>query len=520
MSDLDIRFYLSILWRRLPYLLAIAPLAIAIAVAIALSLPPVYRASAKILIEAPQIPADLARSTVPTGAVEQLRILQQRITTRDALIDLATRFNIYGKSEKEPSADDIVKDMRARVKFEQVSLDAFNPVQEATIFNVSFDADTPTMAADVANELAASILSRNLRLRTDRAGNTLQFFNNEVTRLGTDLNRLEAEILAFKTKNKDTLPDSLDFRRSQQSSQQERLIALEREETDLRSRRSSLVATYAATGQLSDSGPLTPEQQMLADLNRALAEQLAIFSENSPNITAIRARIAALQNGMNSNDQKGKDKGGKRSGTVGLELQLSEIDERLQFIVHEKSSITQRIANLTASITATPASETVLNALERNRVNIQNQYNTAIARRADASIGEQIEMRADGGRISLLEAATPPQSKESPKRGRIVAMGGAGGIGLSLALVALLEILNKTIRRPAELVRRLQMQPLATIPYIWTAAELRAARTRRNLAVLSAGAIPATLILIHYYYMPLNLALQKIVTGIGSVGTM
>jgi len=44
---------------------------------------------------------------------------------------------------------------------------------------------------------------------------------------------------------------------------------------------------------------------------------------------------------------------------------------------------------------------------------------------------------------------------------------------LGLGLIVLLEILNKTIRRPAELVQLFQAQPLATVPYIWTASEMR-----------------------------------------------
>ena len=49
------------------------------------------------------------------------------------------------------------------------------------------------------------------RQRTDRAGSTLQFFNQEVARLGTQLSTLEADILKFKTENKDTLPESIDL---------------------------------------------------------------------------------------------------------------------------------------------------------------------------------------------------------------------------------------------------------------------------------------------------------------------
>ncbi|MCA1439195.1 lipopolysaccharide biosynthesis protein [Ensifer sp. IC4062] len=518
MRDVDVRFYISILWRRIPYILAITTSALAIAVLVARILPPVYRASAKILVEAPQIPADLARSTVPTNAVDQFQIIQQQITTREYLLALADKLDLYGNNlpgdklsgSKEFSSEDVVKDMRSRITFEQSERLGANT--GASIFDVSFEAGEPVLAAKTVNELVAMILRSNQRQRTDRAGDTLRFFDREVARLGSDLNRLETDILKFKSENKDTLPESLDFRRRQQISQQERLILLEREESALRSRRSSLMDAYATGTPSVESGPVTPEQQMLQDLNRALAEQLAIFSEKSPNIIALRARIASLQRGLRSS--QATDTSGGQKALSGLDLQLSDADQRLETISREKASITQNIAELTRSIVATPASETALNSLERNRLNVQTQYNAAIARRAEALIGEQIELRSDGGRLSLLEPAAPPQSPISPHRRRIVAMGGAAGIGLSLALVALLEILNRTVRRPSELAQLLQYQPLATIPHVPTPAELRAASRKRGMAramaaVLVAAGIPGTLATIHYYYSPLELVFNN-----------
>jgi uncharacterized protein involved in exopolysaccharide biosynthesis len=382
---------------------------------------------------------------------------------------------------------------------------------------VSFKANEAVLAAKVANELMGMILGRNQRQRTDRAGDTLQFFNQEVTRLGADLNRLEADILRFKNENKDTLPDSLDFRRTRQISQQERLVSLEHEEADLRSRRGNLVATYTATGQIANADPLTPEQQTLVDMNRALAEQLSTFSPSSPNIVALRARIASLENGLQSVPSAQADGVKDKKNFSALDVQLSDIDQRLQFIGREKSAIAQNIADLTRSITMTPESETVLNSLERNRLNLQTQYNAAIARRAEALVGEQIEMRSDGGRFSLLEPAIAPESPISPRRRLIVAIGAMSGVGLGLGFIVLLELLNRKIRRPSELAQMLEYQPLATIPHILTASEVRAVNKKRRLAaLLFSSAIPVSLIVTHYYLRPLGPAFQALVSGMAA----
>ncbi|MDI7860742.1 Wzz/FepE/Etk N-terminal domain-containing protein [Rhizobiaceae bacterium n13] len=491
MGDIDVRFYVSILLRRLPYLVAITAVSTVLGITVALLMPRVYQSTAKILVEPPQIPAEMVQSTVPTSSLEQLQIIQQQITTRDNLIELAGKLDVYGGQEEKPSADNIVKDMRSRITFDELQMGG------PTVFSVSFQADTPVLSTTVANELAALILRNSQRQRTDRADDTLQLFDDQVSRLAAELDMIEADLLKFKTANKDTLPESLEFRRTQQTSQQERLMALEREESDLRTRRSALVETYLATGQYSNAGPLTAEQQMLMDLNRALAEQLAIFSENSPNIVALRARIAALRTEQEPQDERAANK----KTPSGLDLQLADVDRRLKSIEGERALITKSIADLTQSINATPATEASLNALTRNQANLQMQYNTAIAKRAEASLGKQVEVRADGGRFSLLESATPPEKPMQSRRRLIAAAGVMGGLGLGFGLVVLLEMLNRTIRRPTELVQLLQNQPLAVIPYIAAPNERRAFQLRRGAtaAMLLLMVPPQSLVAIHHH---------------------
>ncbi|PWK76864.1 Wzz/FepE/Etk N-terminal domain-containing protein [Aminobacter sp. AP02] len=513
MGDIDIRFYLSILLRRSPYFLAIVATVSALGIAIAYNLPPVYRASAKIMVETPQIPADLARSTVSTSSAEQMQVMEQQIMTREYLLALAEQLNVYGAKKSELSSSDIVDNMRSRTLFNEA--EASRDGKGAMLFDVSFDAREPALAAKVVNELVSFILSKNQRLRTDSAGETMQFFDQEVARLGAELTGLESKILKFKNENKNALPDGLDFRRSQQSSQQERLLLLEREESGLRNRRNNLVQMYESNGQMITTGPVTIEQQMLQDLNRSLSEQLAIFSESSPNIVTLRSRIAALQ-GKSKQAEAGAV-GIKKTGPTELDLQLSDIDERLRFIAQEKTYIKKNLVDLNQSISATPGNETQLNALERTRANIQGQYNNAIARQAEASTGEQIEIRSKGGRFTVVEPAIAPQKPVSPNRRRIVGASLAAGIGLGMGLIVLLELLNKSIRRPVELAQLLQVQPLATVPYIWVDGEKRTRNKRLAfMFVATASVIPAFLLGIHHYYMPIGTFFEKFVVALDS----
>ena len=358
------------------------------------------------------------------------------------------------------------------------------------------------------NEIMAFILGKNKSLRADRAEDTQNFFQQEVKRLGSELDRIESAILKFKNENNDALPDSLEFRRNEQSRQQERLLLLEREESGLRSRRNHIVEIYESTGRIVTAGPLTPEQQLLQDLNRSLSEQLTIFSEDSPTIVALRARIASLQ----KEQQKANAGGEAAPGSSELAMQLSDIDERLEFISKERAHITASLASLEKSIAATPGNESVLLSLQRDHANFQSQYNAAVANLAQASTGEQIEARSKGIRFSMVESATPPQDPISPKR-RLIAAGGLfGGVAGGIGLIVLLELLNKGLRRPEELVQSLGIQPLVTVPYIWLDGEKRVeVRKAAYLSVAATAFVPVLLIAIHFSYMPIGSVFEKIV---------
>lgn len=291
MDSQDVRFYLSIFLRRLHFFLIPLVVVTFAGCSIALILPSVYLAVAKIMVESPRIPADLARPSVPADGIRQLQILEQQLTTRANLLAMAEKFAIY--PDADISADATATDMRARTKVEPVRFDDLGGGGGAIAFAISFEARDPSLAADVANAYAAAILESNGRERKARAADAHEFFRHDVDRLEAALNDARDAILRFKREHQDALPDSLEFRRMQQRTGEERLQQLQREEVSLQQRRSTIEQILAAPGT---GGSPTADGQTLADLRRALTEQQAIFSDDSPKLRMLRSRIADLEN--------------------------------------------------------------------------------------------------------------------------------------------------------------------------------------------------------------------------------
>jgi hypothetical protein len=144
------------------------------------------------------------------------------------------------------------------------------------------------------------------------------------------------------------------------------------------------------------------------------------------------------------------------------------------------------------------------------------QYDSAVARLAQASTGERIELTSRGQRITLIEAANVPSEPARPNRRLIAAAGAAAGIGLAVGLFILLEIVNRTVRRPVEISRALGIEPLATIPYISTRTErFKRIGLRAAALLLVMAGLPAGLWAIDTYYIPLDQLATDVLSRLG-----
>ena len=508
--NFDVKFYLSRFMRRFHYFAIIAVAVSALGITIAYILPPVYRAQATLLVESPQIPGELAATTVEAQIPETLRIVQQRLSTRANLLDLSRQFGIHA-SQPNLSADAIVADMRSRISVRRRS----------SFVTVSFSAPSAGLSAEVTNDIVTRILQESVAMRTAASGQTLDFFDQEVARLNEDLALQSQKILEFKLQNKDALPDSLNYRRARQGAQQERLLQIERQLSSLEDRRAKLIDLYERTGQVLDqkAEPRTPQERELQKLQAQLDNALIVYAPQNPRVRVLQAKIEALQAAINAEAGAVTTDEGQLSP---YELQLGDLDAQIAFQKTQKQEIEAELERLKVSIDATPANAIQLDVLERDYNSVQNQYSQAVAARAQAATGDRIEALSKGQRISVVEQATVPGSPDSPNRPLIAAASVGAGIGLGAAVVLLLELLNRSIQRPVDLANRLGVQAFGSIPYIRTAREQTFRRGAITLGLLiGLVGIPATLYGLHVYYLPLDLLVERFLdqTGLAALGT-
>ncbi len=517
LNDLDPRYLLSILLRRFPIFLLTAVLIFSGFAAAAVLLPAAYTSRARILVESQQIPTDLVQSTVRSHAAERLRVIQQRLMTRDNLLEIAAQYGVF-RNEPDMSPTEIVSAMRAQSVFFSEVLGGSRDGMAMT-FTISFSARDPSVTARVANEYVTRILEDNLKLRTARAADTYEFFEQESQRLGGELTAIESQMVEFKRANRATLPETLDFRTNQVQRVQQRIQLLDREMADLREQRKTLIELKEDPSiLLAQERPQTASERAKEDLERELQLRSAVLSDTHPEIRALKTRIMAMERLIESDLAKQEEEIRTNSSSFIEEKlqetnqQLSLIDTQLDQMADEIAELERQESELERSIAETPNTQMALNALQRNYEGLQRQYDQARSKLAVSATGEQLELKQQAERFEVIEQAQVPDSPDKPNRLKILLMGFGGGTGAGLGLVFLLEFLNRAIRRPSDIISTLDIQPLAVIPYIYTDAEVRRrSRLRWTVIVLAVAGVIAATVLVHVYYMPLDLIGEKII---------
>jgi uncharacterized protein involved in exopolysaccharide biosynthesis len=510
-SQVDIKSYLGIVRRRLPYLVAPALVVFVVACTLAYSLSPIYEATATIMIESQEIRPELAAPTVVTSASERVQIIQQRLMTRDNLLAIARKFDLYPVNKPQLSPSDLVGRMQSATDIELLDLEAEAAAEkakksgkkpqpgarpqrrpnesQAVGFTVSFDYSDPDVAARVTNEFVDYILQQNLESRKNLAAWTSKFFDQQVTDYNQKLEDMEAQIVEFKKKNEAALPDTLTYRETTLSQLQTEVSAIDLQVNQLRIVGQQHIQSVndqldVAKRQLADT---EDERNSVVGLAKKGFYPDNKIKEFDRKIAALQADVQRLTSQVASQNDEVGDNG----------RQIADLQAR-------RADIVKRMADLSDSIAKTPAIETQYQALTRNYEALQQALKDAQTKAASATTGEQLEQGRQAERLDVIEEAAVPKQPIKPNRPKILLAGAAGSLVIGFGLVALLEMLDRSVRSSADLERQLQLRPISVIPYVLTAAERDRKKRHTFLSWILVAALVGLSVFIAIIFLPLG----------------
>lgn len=513
--ELTFQDYLSILRRRAIYLNGIFVTVMLISVMVAIALPPTYRATGTIMVESQQVSDNVIATTVRSQLDEQINIIKQRIMSRDNLLQLANKHNIFKGNKGALSSSELIDKMRDRIIIEpdnsSTSIRTNRQGQQALAFTLSFEDRHPDVALDVTNDLINLFLDWNVKLRTEGATETTEFLTQEAEKLKTEVDRLEKLIADYKQQNKNALPEQLALRMTMLSRAENDLREVER---DLRSTKEEIrtleVELAAAKHGL---GADENSSQSLPALKAELARLSSIYKESHPDIRRLQRKIDAMEKAI---DQPASAT--TTTPTLAVYRIQSKIDSdkaRLISLNQQKEMLQHKISENEGAMILTPKVGQGLDVLLRDRDSAQKKFEELRNKRMNAKIAENLESEKKSGRLSVLEPPLLPEKPYKPNRVKIILIGFFLALLSSGGIIMLLETMNQRIRGSEALTHVLGYRPLAIIPYLTIQEDLERKKRILKLAMVTAlSVLLVVLLALHFLYIPIDELIIKILARI------
>lgn len=529
--------------------LAIGVLGVTATVTIVKSWPATYQSTATILIEEPDVPADLVKSTVSTFANDRLQVIQQRVMTSQHLNEIIDRFGLYPEEQKTMPRSALINKMRSQVELEVVSANLSGQQQQrrqqpqaSIAFTLSFSSEDPNVAQQVANRLTDLYLAENDRTRQEKAAGTTQFLGEQAHKLYADVQALEKRLLDLRSKYNGSLPEQFAMNTQLLNQAQAQLMQLRSEQqilTDKKSYLQSQLGTISPYTPMTSNGrPATPQAQLM-DLELQYSDLSGRYGAKHPDVVRLQRQIEVLRKQIGGVDTRALDQAkfstlqaqlneamqrygekhpdvqrlrrqldeakaqmdaapapsitapsGPPDNPMYLQLQnqLADADSQLRGINERASALEANIADLQKRILQTPTVEAEYSSLQNQHQLALQRYQNFKDKEADAQVAETMEQQSKGETFSVIEPPQYPDVPESPNR-RLLMLVGVFMTGmLAAAAMVAIDMLDPRIYEPKSLMVAFGEMPLATVPYIRTSDEMRGRRLRM-IGVASVAAI-------------------------------
>jgi succinoglycan biosynthesis transport protein ExoP len=434
-------------------LLAIAVFAIVVAAAtsFALYLPDLYRSTALVLVERP-ISEGIVRAPVSGEIDGRLYIIKQEILSRDRLIQLIDRFNLYPDLRRRAGIEEVLNQARNDIVVQPAGPEQVSGRTKTVSFTLTYTGDSRDRVADVTNAVAAFYVQQNERMRTEEATRTTEFLRQQLTEAKHELDRYEGTMRDYTTRFTGELPQQVGVN----------LATLERLNTQLRLNGEQQIRIIEQRDKLFDGlkdpnvlaraaasdGDVSPQGlerlRQIEEVRQKLSEAEVQFTARHPDVLRLRDQLAAMTREHEEADAAERQKreqaeaAARAAATADRDpvapilrrRSLENLDSELQKLRQEEAGVRRTIAAFEQRLESSPQRQQEYALLTRDYGVAKDQYDSLLKRYEEAQLSENLEAGSAGERFRVLEPALAPEGPAAPNRMRLLIL------GLLLALAA------------------------------------------------------------------------------------
>jgi polysaccharide biosynthesis transport protein len=479
---------------------------ILLAVVVALALPPVYRSSAIVLVEAQEIPSDFVMTTVTSYVEQRVQAITQRILSTSRLLEVINSIGLYANLRERATTEELVEKLHKSIEVKPISVETVDPrtgrpsVATGAV-EFSFEGKLPRQVQRVTDTIVTNFLQSNLQDRERQTSETTTFLTEEMQRVKVQLEAAESKLAEFKEKHINSLPEMLQVNQQAIGNIEIEISRNKDALRSLREREGYLQTQLASIPETQDS-----HQTRLQQLEIELVNLKTKFTDEYPDVRKMKKEIKDLKQ-QRTQIQNSKNDGSRpdNAAYITLASQLSSTRSEISSFQRQITEMETRAATFRKRLETTPQVEETYNSLLTERNNTHAKYTDLMGKVMEASVAHGLEKEQKGERFTLIEPAQYPERPIRPNRLAIIVIGIVLGLGSGIGVSALREFTDTSVHGPDDLVNAGIIPILATIPAIKSKSDKRKVQIRRwGISLGLVVGVVLAIVAFHFLVMDLD----------------
>lgn len=389
---------------------------------------PYYLARSTVVVTSQQIPEEFVRSTVRENSIANIDSMMGEVLAQDSLSKVIDKFDLYA-DQRGRMRIELVNRLRKNFTLAPTTKEQ-NQDGTTLIYALSFGDVSAARAADVANELANLLVKEAIARRSQTAQRTTEFLKRELGRDEASLKTATQAVTEFRRAHRGQLPSELEANLQRLQMLSERGTAL----LERIAERDNQIATVAAAG----TDHPTEAQALLTELRREYAREVAVHTEEHPNVASLRRRVAVQEETVARENAAG------RGLSPQTRVMIDAYKHEIASLRTQLKKTEEDMATINEEIDQTPEVAEQLAALTRKEAVVREDYLDTLRKVEEAELAETLESEAQGAQVAVLDRAEPPTRPERPRL-MVLSLGLAGSLFACLAVGILLEYVDPVV---------------------------------------------------------------------------
>lgn len=447
--------YLHGIWRYRWSALFIAWVVALIGWAAVYALPNQYTSHAVMYVDTKSVMKPLLEGlTVESDVQDALAIMSRTVLSRDNLETVIRETDMDLEVSDSRAMDLLVKDLAGSIVLKEGN---HKRQESGNIYELSYQGDSAELVYRVVTKLLNNLIESTLNsARTDTAA-AQQFLDRQIAEYESRLTLAEQKLAEFKRANVGFMPDEKGGYYSRLRREQGELDST-RSELELAKRRLSEMRKQLGgeSLMLDSSSHESAQIQKLRDYRKQLEKLLTQYTEEHPDVLALRAAIADVMASDNT------ESGGTEDIAMSDSVDFNPVYQELKAEIHKASVEVETmkirllekeksVSELKESIDIIPGVEAKLAKLNRDYEITRERYLDLVERRESARLAQEVGQSGSNINFRIIDPPRVPLEPSGPNRVLLLTVVLLAAISAGLGWGFLRYLIQPTFIVPSQL---------------------------------------------------------------------